>query len=86
MVEAVCRTIEPSQNTLGKALNKIESKGKLNSALKSAFEKLYVYTNGKGGIRHALMDDSTLDMEEARYFLISCSAGCTVDAPHGRLF
>jgi hypothetical protein len=74
MVEAVCRTIEPSQNTLGKALNKIETKGKLNSSLKSSFEKLYAYTNDKGGIRHALMDDPSLDVEDARYFLISCSA------------
>lgn len=74
MVEAVCRTIEPSQNTLGKALNRIETKGKLNSTLKSCFEKLYAYTNDKAGIRHALMDETTLDVEDARFFLISCSA------------
>ena len=74
MVEAVCRTIEPSQNTLGKALNKIETKGKLNSTLKTSFEKLYAYSNDKGGIRHALMDDHDLDLEDARFFLISCSA------------
>jgi hypothetical protein len=40
MVEAICRTIEPSENTLGKALNKIEAKGKLNAVLKTSFEKL----------------------------------------------
>jgi hypothetical protein len=74
MVEAVCRTIEPSQNTLGKALNKFEAKVKLNSTLKASFEKLYAYSNEKGGIRHALMDDHELDLEEARFFLISCSA------------
>lgn len=74
MVEAVCRTIEPSENTLGKALKKIENKSKLNPFLKSSFEKLYAYSNDKGGIRHALMDESQIELEDARFFLISCSA------------
>ncbi|RYE20577.1 MAG: hypothetical protein EOP45_10800 [Sphingobacteriaceae bacterium] len=74
MVEAISRIIEPSENTLGKALNKLDKNQKINSTLKSAFEKLYAYTNDKNGIRHALMDEQLIDTEDARFFLISCSA------------
>jgi hypothetical protein len=59
MVEVICRIIEPNENTLGKALNKIENKGTINR---------------KNGIRHALMDDENLGLEDAKFFLVSCSA------------
>lgn len=74
MVEVISRIIEPSENTLGKALNKIEEKKRINSVLKSGLEKLYAYTNGKNGIRHAIMDEEKIDIEDARFFLVSCSA------------
>ena len=77
-VEAFCRE-KTGENTLGKALNKLEKSGLvIHSSLKSAFEKLYVYTNQEDtGIRHALMDDEenyTPTAEEALFMLISCSA------------
>lgn len=77
-VEAFCRE-KTGENTLGKALKKLESRGLvIHSSLKSAFEKLYVYTNHEDtGIRHALMDDEenyTPTAEEALFMLISCSA------------
>jgi hypothetical protein len=77
-VEAFCRE-KTGENTLGKALNKLEKSGlAIHSSLKSAFEKLYVYTNHEEtGIRHALMDDEanyTPTAEEALFMLISCSA------------
>lgn len=77
-VEAFCRE-KTGENTLGKALNKLEKSGLvIHSSLKSAFEKLYVYTNHEDtGIRHALMDDEenyTPTAEEALFMLISCSA------------
>ena len=74
MVEVICRIIEPSENTLGKALNKLEKNGRINQTFKVALEKLYAYSNGKNGIRHALMDDENLKSEDARFFLVSCSA------------
>jgi hypothetical protein len=74
MVEVISRIIEPSENTLGKALNKLDKHNKISSTLKTGFEKLYVYTNDKNGIRHVLMDETSVDIEEARFFLISCSA------------
>lgn len=74
MVEVISRIIEPSENTLGKALNKLDKHQKINRTLKAGFEKLYAYTNDKNGIRHALMDEKTVDFEDAKFFLIACSS------------
>lgn len=74
MVEVIARIIEPNETTLGKALNKLDKHEKINGTLKSGFEKLYAFTNDKNGIRHGLMDETTLDYEDAKFFLISCSA------------
>jgi hypothetical protein len=74
MVEVISRIIEPSENTLGKALNKLDKHEKISKTLKAGFEKLYAYTNDKNGIRHGLMDEQSVDLEDARFFLISCSA------------
>ena len=77
-VEVYCRE-KTGENTLGKALNKLEQSGLIIPAvLKQAFDKLYAYTNQPdAGIRHALMDDSgayTPKAEEALFMLVSCSA------------
>lgn len=77
-VEAFCRE-KTGENTLGKALNKLEQNGIVFPAvLKQAFDKLYAYTNqSDSGIRHALMDDSGAYApggEEALFMLVSCSA------------
>lgn len=77
-VEAYCRE-KTNEETLGKALNKLESLGiTIPKMLKSAFEKLYAYTNQPDtGIRHALMDNDgkyTPSGEEALFMLVSCSS------------
>lgn len=77
-VEAYCREIT-GENTLGKALDKLKDKGLvIPPVLKSAFEKLYAYTNQSDtGIRHALMDEDgtyTPASEEALFMLVSCSS------------
>ena len=75
-VEAFCRE-KTSEDTLGKALNHLESNGIIiPKLLKIAFEKLYAYTNQPDtGIRHALMDDTNAPKaEEALFMLVSCSA------------
>jgi hypothetical protein len=74
MVEVISRIIEPNENTLGKALNRLGKNQKINTALKTGFEKLYTYTNDKNGIRHALMDEQIINPEDAKFFLVSCSA------------
>lgn len=75
-VEACCRILT-GENTLGKALNKLEKAGiKINKQLKDGFEKIYAYTNGKdSGIRHAMLEEEVkTDFEDAKYMLVSCSA------------
>jgi len=75
-VEACCRILT-GENTLGKALDKLEKNGvNVNSQLKQGFEKLYAYTNSKdSGIRHAMIENGIEpDFEDAKYMLISCSA------------
>lgn len=77
-VEAFCGEIT-GENTLGNALNKLKDKGlTIPPILRTAFEKLYAYTNlPDTGIRHALMDDDgtyTPASEEALFMLVSCSS------------
>lgn len=74
MVESIARIIEPNAKTLGEALNKLDLNQKINGTFKSGFEKLYAYTNGKHGIRHAIMEEQTVEFEDAKFFLIACSA------------
>ncbi|MEN2775572.1 hypothetical protein ABCY62_11115 [Acetivibrio clariflavus] len=70
-VEAVCKIItDDSKATLGKALNLVDQKYGLHSALKGAFEKLYGYSSDADGIRHALLDVPKLCYEDALYFFI----------------
>ncbi|HRG63924.1 MAG TPA: hypothetical protein PLP75_13010 [Burkholderiales bacterium] len=72
-VEFMLRTIT-GESTAGKALNKVQSKIHLPSVLKDGFEKIYAYTNGNEGIRHALMEETKVTLEEAKFMLVSCSA------------
>ncbi len=75
-VEATCKLITGHPKaTLGAALGRLESKlGPLHSDLTDAFKKLYGYTSDTQGIRHALVGKRDLDIEDARFMLISCSA------------
>ncbi|MEJ7738111.1 MAG: hypothetical protein WKF97_11845 [Chitinophagaceae bacterium] len=75
-VEALCKIITKDDSaTLGKALAEIEKKHSLHEALKGAFTKIYGYTSDAGGIRHALLESSSLvGFEDAKFMLVSCSA------------
>lgn len=59
---------------LGKALKILKEKIQLDGALVSAYNSIYGYTSNADGIRHALSDKDNLDMEDAKYMLVSCSA------------
>ena len=75
-VEAYCRK-RTGETTLGKALKHLEDAGlEIPQMLKTAFDKLYAYTNdGDTGIRHALIEgDSIPTNAEALFMLVSCSA------------
>jgi hypothetical protein len=74
-VEALCRLITGDQNaTLGGALGRVRNAVKLHPALEGAFDKLYGYTSSAEGIRHALLDETSLDFEDAKFMFVSCSA------------
>jgi hypothetical protein len=73
-VETACSIIYGDKATLGEALKKIREKISLHTTLEIAFQKLYGYTNDAEGIRHGLMAESSLDSEDARFMLVSCSA------------
>ena len=77
-VESVARMIDSKPNrTLGPALNSLENAGVLkHPVLKSAFDKLYGYTNSEQGIRHALLDKDAADvgLEEAVFMFGACAS------------
>ncbi|WP_050028243.1 hypothetical protein [Verrucomicrobium sp. BvORR034] len=68
-VETACRQ-RTGHSTLGEALKKIP----LPSCLKEGFTKLYAWTCGPEGLRHALMEESTVTHAEAKFMLVTCSA------------
>ena len=53
---------------------KNQKKIDMHPALKTAFNKLYGYTNDEQGIRHSLLEKDTVDFEDAKFMLVSCSA------------
>ena len=62
------------KGTLGQLIKKLEDRVGLHPALKTAFSSLYGYTSDEGGIRHALMEAETIRFEDAKFFLVVCSA------------
>lgn len=73
-VEAFIK-IKTGESTLGRGLKSLEKNGVyLNPILKDALEKLYGYTNAEGGIRHSLMDASSISQADAKFMMIQCSA------------
>lgn len=76
-VEALCKLITGDDKaTLGKSLNQIETKRlvPMHPQVKAAFQSLYNYTSDAGGIRHALKDDPDVELEDATFMLVTCSA------------
>ena len=74
-VEAICKLITKKKKPdLGQALKILENKIGLHPALKKAFSNLYGYTSDDKGIRHALLEETELYPEDAKFMLVSCSA------------
>lgn len=74
-VEAYVRAIT-EKNELGPALKELQNKKIIiPEVLKQGFEKIYGWTCGSDGIRHAIMDGANpVDMAEAKFMLVACSA------------
>lgn len=74
-VESLAATMTGAdKGTLGQLIKKLEDKVGLHPALKTAFSSLYGYTSDEGGIRHALMEAESIRFEDAKFFLVVCSA------------
>jgi hypothetical protein len=73
-VEGVCQFVSGDNSaTLSKALGVLEGKNQLHPALKQAFSKLYGYTSDADGIRHSMLEESTLSFSDAKFMLVACS-------------
>lgn len=74
-VESAAAVLTSSKKPeLKDALRLLETKGRLHPALRGAFERLYGWTSDESGVRHALMEESSLDFSDAYFMLIACSA------------
>ncbi|MDP9646145.1 AbiJ-NTD4 domain-containing protein [Paraburkholderia caledonica] len=74
-VESMAKIISGKDTAeLGEALGALEKTGKLHGALRKGYAALYGYTSDANGIRHALMEEPNLSADEAKYFLIACTA------------
>ena len=67
-------TLGAEKGTLGQLIKKLEDEIGLHPALKTAFSNLYGYTSDEGGIRHALTELENVDFNDAKFFLVVCSA------------
>jgi len=74
-IEAMCKIIVKDKNAkLGQVLKILQEKINLHPALARAYDSLFGYTSDADGIRHALIEESNLDFEDAKFMLVSCSA------------
>lgn len=76
-VESACKELAGDDKaTLAEAVKILERKKPVHPALKRSLLSMYGYTSDEHGIRHAMIDDPKINTEEAKFFLISCSAFC----------
>lgn len=73
-VESLVASTVGESGTLGQLIRKLEQHIELHPALKNAFSNLYGYTSDEGGIRHALLENETADLDHAKFMLVVCSA------------
>ncbi len=74
-VESIAKIISDTPKaTLADALKILGSKNQLHPSLKDSFLKLYGYTSDEGGIRHAMLDEPSLNAADAKFFLLSCTS------------
>lgn len=69
-VESLCKVITKKDDTLGQLLKDI----KIRPAMQKSLSCLYGYTSAADGIRHGMLEESTLDSHDAKFMLVHCSA------------
>ncbi len=74
-VESVAKLLSKKSSAgVSDALKTLQTKMDLHPALKAAFEKMYGYTSDEDGIRHAILEESDVGFDEAKYMIVACSA------------
>lgn len=73
-VESLVQKVLGRKGTLGELIKKLKTELDLHAALGRAFENLYGYTSDENGIRHAILESPKVDFEDAKFFLVLCSA------------
>lgn len=74
-IEAMCKIIMGDKNAkLGQVLKFLQAKINLHPALVNAYDSIFGYTSDADGIRHALIEESNLDFEDAKFMLVACSS------------
>ena len=73
-IESLVAIALGQKGTLGQLIKKLEVEIGLHPALRAAFSSLYGYTSDGDGIRHAIMESETVLFEDAKFFLVVCSA------------
>jgi hypothetical protein len=73
-VESLVCNVLGEKGTLGELIKKLQNEIGLHPALSGALNKLYGYTSDEDGVRHAILDSDTVGLEDAKFFLVTCSA------------
>jgi hypothetical protein len=56
------------------SLRVLAEKTRLHGALVKGFKSLYGYTSDKGGVRHAVLEQPNVGLDETKLMLVACSA------------
>jgi hypothetical protein len=73
-IESLVGTALGKKGTLGSLIKKLEDEIGVHPALGKALSSLYGYTSDEDGIRHAILESGTVEFEDAKFFLVVCSA------------
>ncbi len=74
-VEATVKKISGEHGGgLDAALKELAKHVEIHKGLQAGFLSLYGYTSGKGGIRHAILEETNIGFDEAKFMLVACSA------------
>jgi hypothetical protein len=74
-VESIAKLLAKDDKAmLTPALKALAAKTSIHPALQAGFINIYGYTSDAKGIRHAMLEEPTVDFAEAKYMVVSCSA------------
>jgi hypothetical protein len=74
-VESACKILAADSGAkLSDALHELETNHGLHPALKRALGSLYGYTSDADGIRHGMINESTVTFIDAKFIVVTCAA------------